>query len=414
MEEKKGITELAYTLGRSEEPGGRMSEVDIRRIIDRIRGADDEMLTKLAFEIGKKEDPNQRMSDRDILNIINRIKNLVGDKPSVVGRVERQTGGITETRQLPPEFIEAAQKTFLADLTRQAGIPSITTATTQQPGETAEQFAARQAQAQQFQITKAGMADLAPQVAAQDALQTAAVTQATDPTKGLGAFEPFLTKAGTAADAATALTGPMTTQQTTDYMSPYQTAVIDATLDEFDRQAQTRRNQLAAQTLGIPGAFGGGREGVQRAEFDAASDRNRAAIQSNLLQQGFQQAQAARQQDLANQIGLANVQSGLGARAQDFSRAQIAGLGTLGAQQQAQQQAVLDAARQTAQMAVDDPRRRLSMLGAGITQLTPGAGAVTLAPEPVAAAQASPLQTALGLGLVGADIYGRIFGGRNR
>ena len=413
MEEKKGITELAYTLGRSEEPGGRMSEVDIRRIIDRIRGADDEMLTKLAFEIGKKEDPNQRMSDRDILNIINRIKNLVGDKPSVVGRVERQTGGITETRQLPPEFIEAAQKTFLADLTRQAGIPSITTAITQQPGETAEQFAARQAQAQQFEITKAGMADLAPQVAAQDALQTAAVTQATDPTKGLGAFEPFLTKAGTAADAATALTGPMTTQQTTDYMSPYQTAVIDATLDEFDRQAQTRRNQLAAQTLGIPGAFGGGREGVQRAEFDAASDRNRAAIQSNLLQQGFQQAQAARQQDLANQIGLANLQSGLGARAQDFSRAQIAGLGTLGAQQQAQQQAVLDAARQTAQMAVDDPRRRLSMLGAGITQLTPGAGAVTLAPEP-AAAQASPLQTALGLGLVGADIYGRIFGGRNR
>ena len=413
MEEKKGITELAYTLGRSEEPGGRMSEVDIRRIIDRIRGADDEMLTKLAFEIGKKEDPNQRMSDRDILNIINRIKNLVGDKPSVVGRVERQTGGITETRQLPPEFIEAAQKTFLADLTRQAGIPSITTATTQQPGETAEQFAARQAQAQQFEITKAGMADLAPQVAAQDALQTAAVTQAIDPTKGLGAFEPFLTKASTAADAATALTGPMTTQQTTDYMSPYQTAVIDATLDEFDRQAQTRRNQLAAQTLGIPGAFGGGREGVQRAEFDAASDRNRAAIQSNLLQQGFQQAQAARQQDLANQIGLANLQSGLGARAQDFSRAQIAGLGTLGAQQQAQQQAVLDAARQTAQMAVDDPRRRLSMLGAGITQLTPGAGAVTLAPEP-AAAQASPLQTALGLGLVGADIYGRIFGGRNR
>ena len=101
---------------------------------------------------------------------------------------------ITETRTLPPEFIEAAQRTFLADLGRQAGIPSITTATTQMPGETAEQFAARQAQAQQFEITKAGMADLAPQVAAQDALQTAAVTQATDPTKGLGGFQPFLKK----------------------------------------------------------------------------------------------------------------------------------------------------------------------------------------------------------------------------
>ena len=101
------------------------------------------------------------------------------------GRVEYQTGGITEQRTLPPEFVEAAQKTFLTDLSRQAGIPTITTAVQQQPGETAEQFANRQAQAQQFGITKAGMAELAPQVAAQDTLQTAARTQAVDPTIGL-------------------------------------------------------------------------------------------------------------------------------------------------------------------------------------------------------------------------------------
>ena len=44
---------------------------------------------------------------------------------------------ITETRNLPPEYIEALGKTYAADLTRQAGIPSITTAETQQPGETA-------------------------------------------------------------------------------------------------------------------------------------------------------------------------------------------------------------------------------------------------------------------------------------
>ena len=48
---------------------------------------------------------------------------------------------ITESRQLQPDYIEALGKTYAADLTRQAGIPSITTATTQQPGETAEQFA---------------------------------------------------------------------------------------------------------------------------------------------------------------------------------------------------------------------------------------------------------------------------------
>jgi hypothetical protein len=311
---------------------------------------------------------------------------------------------ITEQRTLPPEYIEAAQKTFLADLTRQAGIPSITTAETQQPGETAEMFAARQAQAQQFGITKAGMADLAPQVAPESQLQIDARGLAS----GLGSFQPFLTKAGDAATAATGVTGPMTEAQRTAYMSPYQSAVIQTTLDEFDRQADAQKTQQAAQALGTPGAFGGGREGVLQAEYASASDRNRAALQAGLLQQGFQQAQSARQQDFANQLGLANLQSGLGARAQDFSRAQISGLGTLGSAQQAQQQAILDAQRQTAQLAVDDPRRRLSMLGSGITQLTPGAGAVSISDAPEAAS-ASPLATALGLGLAGADIYGRLF-----
>jgi len=201
----------------------------------------------------------------------------------------------------------------------------------------------------------------------------------------------------------------MTAAQTTAFMSPYQTSVIDATLTEFDRQAAARKAQQAAQTLGVPGAFGGGREGVLQAEFAAASDRNRAALQAGLLQQGFEQAQTARQQAFANQQGLANLQAGLGARQQDLARAQIATLGTLGTQQQGQQQAILDAARQTAQMAVDDPRRRLSMLGSGIAQLVPGAGAVNIS-DAAAAPQASPLANALGLGLMGADIYGRIFG----
>ena len=177
---------------------------------------------------------------------------------------------------------------------------------------------------------------------------------------------------------------------------------------EFDRQAAIRANQQAAATLGIPGAFGGGREGVQRAEYQAASDRNRAATFANLQQQGFQNAAARRQQDLANQMGIANLQSGLGARAQDFSRAQISGLGTLGAAQQAQQQAVLDAQRQAAQMAIDEPRQALSRFGQGIAGITPGAGSIRIGEAP-AAAGASPLMKALGLGLAGADIYGRIF-----
>jgi len=333
------------------------------------------------------------------------------------GRAGYQTGGITETRVLPPEFIEAAQKTYLTDLSRQSGIPSITTATTQQPGETAQQFAQRQAQAQQFQITKAGMAELAPQVAAQDPLQAAAYAQAIDPTKGLGAFQPFLTKATTAADATTALTGTGAgtgVGSIASYTSPFQQQVIDTTLSEFDKQAKMRQNQLAASALGIPGAFGGGREGVQRAEFDATSDANRARILADLRQRGFQQGQQARQQDLANQMSISQLQSGLGGAAQDFSRAQISGLGTLGATQQAQNQAILDAQRQASAMAVQDPRDRLARFGQGIVGLTPGAGTVQVSPEAATASGASPLTTALGLGLAGADIYGRIFGGNRK
>ena len=394
---------------------------------------DEGILTQLAIQLARQQNPEGRISEGDVERAMSIIKNLMkeGNLPSKSmmmdtttgeganitrveeangGRIGYQTGGITETRSLPPEFIEAAQKTFLTDLSRQAGIPSITTATTQQPGETAEQFANRQAQAQQFNITRAGMAELAPQVAAQDALQAAAYQQAVDPTTGLGSFQPFLTKAGTAADAATGLTGPMTTAQTTAYTSPFQQQVIDTTLAEFDKQAKMRQNQLAAQTLGVSGAFGGGREGVQRAEFDATSDANRARILADLRQRGFQQAQTARQQDLANQMGISQLQSGLGGAAQDFSRAQISGLGTLGAQQQAQNQAILDAQRQASAMAVQDPRDRLAMFGQGISGLTPGAGTVTLSPTDTATAPgASPLMTALGLGLAGADIYGRIF-----
>ena len=343
-----------------------------------------------------------------LLNLLLRL-NRTGPMRNLAngGRASFQTGGVTESRTLPPEFIEAAQRTFLTDLATQSGMPSVTTAITQQPGETAAQFAQRQAQAQQFGITKAGMAELAPQVADETQLQKDARAMAS----GLGSFQPFLTKAGTAADAATALTGTGAgtgAGSIQSYMSPYQQQVINTTMAEFDRQAAIRANQQAAAALGTPGAFGGGREGVQRAEYQAASDRNRAATFANLQQQGFQNAAARRQQDLANQMNLANTQSGLGARAQDFSRAQISGLGTLGAAQQAQQQAVLDAQRQAAQMAIDEPRQALSRFGQGIAGITPGAGSIRIG-DAQAAAGASPLMKALGLGLAGADIYGRIF-----
>ena len=316
-----------------------------------------------------------------------------------------QTGGTTQQQQFAPDYIEALGKTYAADLTRQAGIPAITQATQQMPGETASQFAQRQAQAQQFDITQQSMGKLAPQVAGQDALQQAAYAQATDPTYGLGAYQPYAAKAATAADAAGALTGPMTQAQRTAYMSPYQQDVIDATMTEFDQQAQMRANEQAAAALGTPGAYGGGREGVQRAQYQTASDRNRAALLAQLNQQGFQQAQAGRQQDFANQQALATQQAGLGTQAMGNVGRQIAGLGTLGATQQAQAQAGLDASRQFAQMAVQEPTTRLGMLGTGVTGLMGGPQGLgtTIGQAPPTT---SPLGTALGIGSTLAGIYG--------
>ncbi len=122
-------------------------------------------------------------------------------------------------------------------------------------------------------------------------------------------------------------------------------------------------------------------------------------------QQGFEQAQRARQQDLQNQIGIANLQSGLGARAQDLARTQIAGLGTLGATQQAQTQAELDAQRVANQLAAQERFDRLSQLGSGVIGLMGGSPARTqIAQTP----QASPLASALGIGSTLAGIYGAL------
>ena len=248
----------------------------------------------------------------------------------------------------------------------------------------------------------------APQVAAQDPLQTAAYTQATDPTTGLGAYAPYLTKAGTAADAATGLTGTGAgtgVGSIATYMSPYQSDVIDKTLAEFDIQAGKGLTSLGTAAIGV-GGYGGGRHGVAEAEYQAASDRQRALLQQQMLQQGYQQAQQARQQDLANQMGIAGLQSKLGGGAQQLASQQISGLGTLGAGQQAFAQAQADAARQAAQTAAYEPYQRLGTYGSGVASLISGypSGQQTMTPS------ASPLQTALGTGIGLAGIYGGLTG----
>ena len=275
---------------------------------------------------------------------------------------------VTTTRVLPPEFIEAAGKTYLGNLATASG-----------DYKTAD-------------LSKV----FGPQfVAKQDPLQTRAQNLAT---QGIGAYQPFLNQAAAAQTTAGGLTGPQAYQQ---FMSPYQQDVISETLKEFDVQAQKGIPNIAAQAVGA-GVLGGGREGVMRSEYQTTSDRNRAALQAQLLQQGFGQAQTAAQQAFQNQQTLGNQQLNLAGQQQQFLGQDVGALSTLGAQSQAQIQAQLAAQQQLAQQQLQQPLTAAQQYGQGVTSLIagyPGQQTQITSPSP------NPMMTAIGAGGTLAGIY---------
>ena len=208
-----------------------------------------------------------------------------------------------------------------------------------------------------------------------------------------------------------------------DFMSPFQQQVIDTTLGEFDRQRQIQEQAIKDQQAQL-GVLGAGRAGVQLSEFGSEAARQRALLQAGLQQQGFQDAVARRQQDLANrqglaqsrlglgqaELGLGQFQTGLASQVPGLQRADIQTLGQVGAAQQAQSQAQLDASREAARMAAFEPQERVGFFGQGVTGLMGGYPARTTTtniPNP------TPLQTALGVGSTLAGIYGTVTGKSN-
>jgi hypothetical protein len=215
---------------------------------------------------------------------------------------------------------------------------------------------------------------------------------------GLGSFAPFLQTAATQAEQAGQFVGPQAFQQ---FTSPFQQDVIDTTLAEFDRQTARGLPSIAAQATAA-GVLGGGREGVQRAEFLSNQDRNRAALQAQLLQQGFTQAQQAASNAFNQQQALAQQQAQLAQLAPSLQGQQIAGLTTLGSQQQARAQAGLTAQQALAQAQQQQPLTAAQTLGSGIMGLISGYPAATQTQQ---IPSISPLQSALGIGSTLAGIY---------
>ena len=379
----------------------------------------------------------------------------------------------TIQRNLPAQFVEDLGKDYAKQLTAATAkaLPTQTFAPT----------VAKQTQLQKeaIQRTQAGLGAFQPYVTAAGAAGTAAGTGLTAAQTGLGAAgtqlgaaqaalgtagtttaaaQPFIGAAQTGLGTAAGLTGVGAgtgVGSIQSYMSPFQQQVIDTTLAEFDRQRAAQQQAISDAAVRL-GGFGGGREGVMQSEYTAQSGRDRAALEAQLRQQGFTQAQASRQADLQNQmalaqgqlglgqaqlglgaaqagqagqqagmagqrgalaqqqaglaqsqLGLGQYQTGLAGALQGFQGTDIARAGQVGAADQAQAQAVLDAQREANRMAAYEPLERLGIYGQGVTGLMGGYPAqyqFTNQPNP------SPLATALGIGTTLGGIYGNVMG----
>jgi len=219
------------------------------------------------------------------------------------------------------------------------------------------------------------------QIAGMDPLRTSAI--------GLGeqlsgSYQPFIQGAKeqdlAAQQALTSGLGFLQPSQANidKFMNPYQQSVIDSTMTQLDRQADLARQGDAAKAIQA-GAFGGSREGIQRAERDRGLQQVKADTLAKLLSSNFGQAQKASQEAgrLSGGIGqafgtLAGTTSDIGRLQQALGQADVSQLSQLGAMRQAQQQAGLDAQRQNQMQASQEPFTRLQ-LGQNLLQGMPSA-----------------------------------------
>ena len=288
---------------------------------------------------------------------------------------------ITKTQALPAPFIETLGKTFGEQLGRltPTAIDTSKFAPTVAPQITGGFTQA----AQQAAATQAGLG----------ALQFDATTGAVSGMgagTGISGYQPFL-------EGAQALTGTGAgtgAGSIASYQSPY-TDAVKAAMETQMLQEKNRQDTARAAQAGGAGACGGGRFGAETAVADAQYAQNLAAMQAQMDMQGFQQASAARQADLRNLQGLAQLQPQLAGQ-------EIGQLGQMGQAGLGYRRAITDAEAQAAKVAEYEPYQRTGFFGEQLTGLMggyPGGSRMQITPT------ASPLQQGLMTGLGGAAAY---------
>ena len=164
---------------------------------------------------------------------------------------------------------------------------------------------------------------------------------------------------------------------------------MDATLTEFDRQQTMGGLGLRDQAIQA-GAYGGGREGVQLAEYMNQGAMNRANLQAQLLNQGFTQANQLAKQDMMTRQGLGTY------------------MDQMGQAQQAYDQATKDAATLAAREKEFEPYTRLGLIGQQLAQIQPGAFPTTTVGYQPSQAPASPMASFLGGAAGAGGILGKL------
>ena len=190
----------------------------------------------------------------------------------------------------------------------------------------------------------------------------------------------------TAAGGLGSLVGPQAYEQ---FMSPYQKEVMDTTLTEFDRQQTINQQGLRDSAIGA-GAYGGGREGVMQAEYMNRGAVDRAGLQAQLLNQGYNQANQFAQQDMMTRQGLGTYMDQMGQGQQGF------------------EQAKLDAGTLAAREAEYEPYTRLGLIGQQLAQIQPGAFPTTTIGYQQSAAPASPMASWLGGAAGAGGVLGKL------
>jgi len=184
-----------------------------------------------------------------------------------------------------------------------------------------------------------------------------------------------ITKAGQAAMTGTqfspmAITAP-TAATMSQYSNPYETGVVNQNLADIERSRLLAQNNMGAQATAA-NAFGGSRHGIAEAETNRGFADRAAAMSGQLRQQGYNTSQQmARQAQMQNQQAqLQGQQQRMGAASQLGTLSNLGfGMGqqidaqmqNQGLQQQAVQQAVIDAAKARYAGYTAQPNQALNM-----------------------------------------------------